>query len=124
MAIRSTALPTCDRENQIVTLDVEDGQGVCLDVLDFERAAQGAGEPQQDFKNKNKTRLRWARLLDKIWKTDPLLCHHCGARMRIAAFITSPDNIARILDHVKFKHADQPPPKYRAPPKLCPNPLG
>jgi len=150
-----------DRENQSVTLDTGDGQGVCLDVLDFiarvvvqipdkyerstvyygiysnasklrqengarqaEQAAQDQGEPPQDFRNKKKTRLRWAQLMDKIWREDPLLCQHCGAQMRIVAFVTSPDNLGRILDHLDFKHADRPPPKYRAPPKLCPNPLG
>lgn len=31
-----------------------------------------------------------------------------GSRMRILAFITSPDNITRILDHLKFTHPPSP----------------
>ena len=40
----------------------------------------------------------WARLIKKIFETDPLLCT-CGGRMRIVSFITDPRVVDRILRH-------------------------
>ncbi len=34
-------------------------------------------------------RRRWAELLRQIFEVDPLRCPHCGAEMRIVAFITA-----------------------------------
>jgi hypothetical protein len=84
----------------------------------------GDAPEQHDFKDKKKTRLRWAQLLERIWNEDPFLCPNCAGRARIVAFITSPDNVQRILDHLNCHHADPPPPRYRAPPRLSTNPLG
>jgi hypothetical protein len=86
--------------------------------------ALGEVGEEHDFKDKRKTRLRWAQLLEKIWNEDPFLCPNCGGSAKIVAFITSSDNVQRILDHLNYHHSDPPPPKYRAPPKLCKNPLG
>ena len=42
---------------------------------------------------------RWAELLRRIYKVDPLACPRCSALMRIVAVITDPAVITRILVH-------------------------
>lgn len=69
-------------------------------------------------------RIRWAKLIKKVWKEDPLLCARCGGRMEIISFITDTVVIDKILRHIGRKHCDPPPPRYRSPPKLCTSPLG
>ncbi len=46
-------------------------------------------------------RRRWAELLRRIFEVDPLACPRCGEEMRIVAFITEPQQIDRILDHLR-----------------------
>ena len=69
-------------------------------------------------------RIRWAKLIKKVWKEDPLLCSKCGGRMQIISFITDPTVIDKILRHIGWKHQDPLPPRYRPPPKPCASPLG
>ncbi len=42
----------------------------------------------------------WAMLLARIYEVFPLICPHCGAELRIIAFLTESDPIVRILDHI------------------------
>ena len=42
----------------------------------------------------------WAMLMARIYETLPLSCPRCQAAMKIIAFITRPDTIARILEHL------------------------
>jgi hypothetical protein len=58
---------------------------------------------------------RWAELLRRIFEVDPLACPRCGEEMRIVAFITEPQIIDRILDHLRRTAATRPRP--RAPPR-------
>jgi hypothetical protein len=44
---------------------------------------------------------RWAELLRRIFEVDPLACPRCGEQMRIVAFVTEPQIIDRILDHLR-----------------------
>ncbi len=46
-------------------------------------------------------RRRWAELLRRIFEVEPLECPRCGQTMRIVAFITEPQVIDRILDHLR-----------------------
>jgi hypothetical protein len=46
-------------------------------------------------------RRRWAELLRRIFEVDPLACPRCGEEMRIVAFITEPQQIDRILEHLR-----------------------
>lgn len=68
-------------------------------------------------------RIRWAKLIAKVWKEDPLLCKKCGGKMRIISFITDPVVIDRILLHIGWNYCDPPPPRYHPPPHLCTSPL-
>jgi hypothetical protein len=55
--------------------------------------------PEQDNSDSSReARSTWARLIQKIFETDPLLCS-CGARMRIVSFITDPRTVDLILRH-------------------------
>jgi hypothetical protein len=56
-------------------------------------------EPELTSKHRAALRKRWANLIRRVHKTDPLLCA-CGGRFRILAFITEPKLIARILEHL------------------------
>ena len=40
---------------------------------------------------------KWARLIQKVYHTDPLLCSKCNGSMRIISFIEDEDTIKKIL---------------------------
>jgi len=45
-------------------------------------------------------RYLWAMLLARIYEVFPLQCPHCGAEMRIIAFITETAAVRGILEHI------------------------
>lgn len=45
-------------------------------------------------------RKNWARLIQKIYQVDPLLCPKCQGTMKIISFIEEPDVIRKILVHL------------------------
>ncbi len=45
-------------------------------------------------------RRNWARLIQKIFEVDPLVCPKCSGAMRVIAFIEDPDVIKKILKHL------------------------
>jgi hypothetical protein len=61
------------------------------------------------------TQLRrsWARLIQKIYHLDPLICPKCRAEMKIIAFIDAGDVIEKILRHLGLwqTHNHDPPPR-------------
>ena len=42
----------------------------------------------------------WARLIKKVYGTDPLICPKCGSPMKIIAIIMEPEETIRILRHL------------------------
>jgi hypothetical protein len=76
---------------------------------------------QEDFCSieiKEKTPVKkssssWARLIRKIWLSDPELCSNCGSRMKIIAFLSTSqtDVIDKILDHLSMRTPPRSPPK-------------
>jgi hypothetical protein len=53
----------------------------------------------------------WAEMIRKVYEIDPLLCPHCGAEMKVIAFIENHKVIDKIIDHLKLNfHAERPPP--------------
>jgi hypothetical protein len=58
-----------------------------------------------------------AALLARIYEVFPLACPHCGASMRILAFVTDTASVTRILQHLG--EPTQPPPvsPARGPPE-------
>jgi hypothetical protein len=47
-------------------------------------------------------RKNWARLIQKIYQVDPLLCPKCQGSMKIISFIEEPDVIRTILVHLNL----------------------
>ena len=60
--------------------------------------------------NDKKQKSTWARIIKKVYGTDPLVCPCCGSEMKIIAFIFDPEEIRKIMTHlVKI---GRPPPYY------------
>jgi hypothetical protein len=53
-------------------------------------------------------RLDWASRLRRVHGEEVTQCPRCGDRLRVLAFITDPDVIARILDHLGLAADRQP----------------
>ena len=45
-------------------------------------------------------RQNWARLIQKVYEADPLLCPKCRGKMRIIAFIEENLIIRKVLKHL------------------------
>ena len=53
----------------------------------------------------------WAEMIRKVYEVDPLVCHHCGGKMRVISFLTDYAVVDRIIGHLKLSFvADKPPP--------------
>jgi hypothetical protein len=62
----------------------------------------------------------WARLIKKVYEVDPLLCPKCGSPMKIKAFITTPKEVARLMENLQLPNF-HPPPKLIVPEKSDPH---
>jgi hypothetical protein len=76
-----------------------------------DREAQ-AGEAPEPRKRCSPT---WARLIAKVYQTDPLVCTRCGQRMSLIAFVTDQMAVQKILDHLGLSSPEvaKPPPPGR-----------
>ncbi len=63
----------------------------------------------------NDFRRNWARLIQKIYEVDPMVCSKCGNLMYVIAFIEVPDVIRKILKHLGLWNVKRKP-RPRAPP--------
>ncbi len=54
-------------------------------------------EPRGDVKAFRKS---WARLIQKIYEADPLICPKCQGKMRVIGSIEDPSVIRAILEHL------------------------
>ena len=71
-------------------------------------------EPSEDSKTYRKN---WARLIQKIYNVDPLVCSKCFGRMKVISFIEDPDIIKKILKHLGlWLVKSKPPPRANGPP--------
>ena len=53
----------------------------------------------------------WAEMIRKVYEVDPMVCPHCGGKMRVIAFLTDYAVVDRIIGHLKLSFvADKPPP--------------
>jgi len=55
-------------------------------------------------------RKNWARLVQKIYKVNPLLCPKCLGSMRIIALIEDQLIVKKILQHLDLWHVKRKPP--------------
>jgi len=60
----------------------------------------------------------WARLIQKIYEVDPLICPKCGGEMRVIAFIEDYKIIKKILDYLGIYEFG----KKRSPPRINTSP--
>ena len=60
----------------------------------------------------------WARLIQKIYHVDPLLCPKCQGIMKIISFIEAPDIIRKILVHLDLWDVRNHDPLARKHPKI------
>jgi hypothetical protein len=78
-------------------------------------------DEESDFTRKR--RQSWAKLISKVYFSDPELCASCGERMKIVAAITSPHQdhvIERVLRHLQIwappwkraRKTRSPPPRH------------
>ena len=62
-------------------------------------------------------RRNWARLIQKIYEADPLICPKCSGVMRVIAFIEDPNVIKKILKQLSLWDVKRKPrPTANAPP--------
>ncbi len=62
-------------------------------------------------------RKNWARLIQKIYNVDPLLCPKCLGSMKIISFIDDSDIIKKILKHLDLWEVKRKaPPRANSPP--------
>ena len=62
-------------------------------------------------------RKNWARLIQKIYKVNPLLCPKCSGSMRIIAFIEDEQLVKKILKHLALWNVKRKPtPRANGPP--------
>jgi hypothetical protein len=64
-----------------------------------------ASDPKTETVSNKASRLSWARLIQKIYEADPLICEKCGHEMRVMAIITGPHEVRKILECLKRNHA-------------------
>jgi len=72
-----------------------DAEGVCEPAPET-ASPSAAGEPAFG----SPARYLWAMLLARLFESLPLTCPHCGADMRILAFITEAAPVQRILNPI------------------------
>jgi hypothetical protein len=71
-------------------------------------------DPEEDAK---RFRRNWARLIQKIYEVDPLICPKCKGEMRVISSIEDPVVILAILEHLGlWLVRSRPPPKIHDPP--------
>ncbi len=63
-------------------------------------------------------RLSWAKLIQRVYEVDPLLCPFCGSEMKILAFITDFATARAIRRSLKLPAQEPEPLAHGPPPEL------
>ena len=70
----------------------------------------------KDDSFRQQCRSNWARLIQKIYEADPLVCPKCQGRLTIVSFLEDPAVVKRILVHLdlwELPERSPPPPSPR-----------
>ena len=51
--------------------------------------------------SEKKSKQTWARLIKKVYEVDPLICTKCGSEMAVLVIITNPEEVHKILNHLR-----------------------
>jgi hypothetical protein len=62
-------------------------------------------ESSTEMASNKASRQSWARLIQKVYEIDPLICPKCSLKMRIVAVITDPYEVNKILECLKRNNA-------------------
>ena len=73
----------------------------------------GGQKHEEEQPKKRRCSPSWARLIAKVFQTDPLVCRRCGGPLKVVAYITETVAIRRILDHLGLSPPEKPPPDVR-----------
>ena len=97
--------------------------GYYSNVARGKRKAQGTDDVVPGIldpvENNKALRKSWARLIQKIYEVEPLVCPRCNGTMRIISFIEAPQVIRDILTHLGlWLVRSRPPPKIHDPPNI------
>jgi hypothetical protein len=66
-------------------------------------------EPKPELSvSAKQSRAAWARLIKKVYETDPLTCSRCLKPMKVLAVITDPAQVLKILRHLIRKGTPPP----------------
>ena len=85
------------------------------------RRESEAENENDDFRKER--RRNWARLIKKVYGSDPLVCPKCSAPMRIISFIEDPVLVRKILVHLKlWDTPERSPPRSPTPPDIVYDP--
>jgi len=60
-------------------------------------------------------RLSWAKMIQKVYEIDPLLCSFCGGEVKILSLITKPKTVKKTLDAMDLP-SQKPEPLAHSPP--------
>jgi len=76
-----------------------------------ERPSEEPGHQKHEEEQPQKRRCSpsWARLIAKVFQTDPLVCRRCGGPLKVVAYITDTVAIRRILNHLGLSPPEKPP---------------
>jgi hypothetical protein len=83
---------------------VEGVEGMAVEKTSEQEQGDGdvdpdTGEPEPAVRS-SASRLCWAMLLARIYEVLPLLCPRCSCPLHVVAFITQPEVIVPILNHL------------------------
>jgi len=75
-----------------------------------ERPSEELGHQKHEEEQPQKRRCSpsWARLIAKVFQTDPLVCRRCGGPLKVVAYIADTLAIRRILDHLGLSPPEKP----------------
>jgi hypothetical protein len=84
--------------------------GLCLCAKKRKEGESSAHPPVIDEEPPFVPSRGWAEMIRKVYEIDSLLCPHCGAKMKVIAFIEGHKIIDNIIDHLKLRfQAGRPP---------------
>ena len=103
----------------LLLLIPDPGQHRTLFYGEYSNRVRGSGHPGdgeaqagQAPEPRKRCSPTWARLIARVYQTDPLVCTRCGQRMSLIAFVTDQMAVGKILDHLGLStpEAEKPPP--------------
>ena len=70
-----------------------------------ERAQNKDSNTEMETVSSKASRQSWARLIQKVYEVDPMVCPKCNHPLKVIAVITDPHEVGKILECLKRNHA-------------------